>query len=304
MKDKKNTLDNEHEVVEFLNNCGKFVHVTNNWPAYSTGHIKNSIMLTSLLFRSTTNYTANDVLGDELLLLLYDNRYENNNQDILFKARLSTCDLICVYADTTADLLNTLICWRTMQQQGIPLKNLYYLNFDFRTLSPNLITQKNPVWKQIKDKYEFIGNLITADEISKNIKKKNKNFKILDVRPTPDFEGTTKKWPINGNIKTSFSLPWTNLFVHDVNNLITFTFKSKEEIKNILQGEPYNTYKCNETAITCNTSGEGSALYFAMIAILCYPLENVRTFEGSWNVWNNLYSKKPCKYPSNIPNNV
>ena len=78
--------------------------------------------------------------------------------------------------------------------------------------------------------------------------------------------------------------------------------KAVQQLKNILHGEPYNTYKCNDTAITCNTSGEGSALYFAMIAILYYPLKNVRTFEGSWNLWNNLYSKKPLKYPSNIPN--
>jgi 3-mercaptopyruvate sulfurtransferase SseA len=191
-----------------------------------------------------------------------------------------------------------------MQQNGVPLKNLFYLNFNFRTLSPDLITQQNPVLKPIEKKYKFVGNLITADEIAKKIKKNDKNFRILDVRPTPDFEGITKKWPINGNIKTSFNLPWTNLFVHDVNNLITFTYKQKEEIKTIVQSEPYNTYKCNQTAITCNTSGEGSALYFAMIAILYYPLDNVSTFEGSWNVWNNLYSKKPCKYPSNIPNIV
>ena len=96
-----------------------------------------------------------------------------------------------------------------------------------------------------------------------------------------------------------------NVIKYDSNNQITFTYKSKDEIKSIVQGDPYNTFKYNETAITCNTSGEGSALYFAMIAILYYPLEKVRTFEGSWNVWNNLYSKKPYKYPSNIPpNNV
>ena len=300
----KNTIDNEKEVIIFLKKRGKFVHVTNDWSTYSTGHIKNSIMMTSLAFRSTTNYTANDVLGNELLLLLYDERYLENNQNLLFKARLSTTDLICVYADNTKELLNTLICWRTMQQQGVTLENLYYLNFNFRTLSPDLITQENPVWNPIEKNYKFIGNLISADEIAKKIKKKDKNFKILDVRPTLDFLGITKKWPINGNIKTSYNLPWTSLFVHDANNQITFTYKSRDEIKSIIQGDPYNTFKCNETAITCNTSGEGSALYFSMVAILYYPLKKVRTFEGSWNVWNNLYSKKPLKYPSNIPNNV
>lgn len=39
-----------------------------------------------------------------------------------------------------------------------------------------------------------------------------------------------------------------------------------------------------------------------MIAIINYQLKNVITFEGSWNVWNRLYAKKPNKYPSNIPN--
>jgi 3-mercaptopyruvate sulfurtransferase SseA len=298
----KNTLDSESDVRAFLKKCGKFVHVTNDWSNYSTGHIKNSILMTSLAFRSTTNYTANNVLGNELLLQLYDKRYLENNKDLLFKARLSTKDLICVYANTPSELLNTLICWRVMQQNGIPLKNLYYLNFDFRTLSPDLITQKNPVWKPIKKNYNFVGNLISADEIAKKIKKHDKNFRILDVRPTPDFQGITKKWPINGNIKTSFNLPWTNLFVpNSTNTGPSYTFKSKEEIESIIKGEPYNTKEYNETAITCNTSGEGSALYFAMIAILYYPLKNVKTFEGSWNVWNNLYAKCPCKYPSNIP---
>jgi len=298
----KNTLDNEEDVRKFLKKCGKFVHVTNNWPNYSTGHILNSIMLTSLLFRSTTNYTANDVLGDEMIFLLYDDRYTNNNQDILYKARLSSDDLICVYADTTAELLNTMICWRVMQQNGIPLKNLFYLNFDFRTLSPDLLTRQNPVWKPIKKKYKFVGNLISADEVAKKIKKCNKNFRLLDVRPPDDFNGISQKWPINGNIKTSLNLFWQELFVRDGNNQVTFTYKTREEIRSIIRGEPYNTCRCNEIAITCNTSGEGSALYFAMIAILYYPLDNVRTFEGSWNVWNRLYAKKPCKYPSNIYN--
>lgn len=300
----KNTLDNSDEVKEFLRKGGKFVHVTNDWTKYSSGHIQNSIMMTSLAFRSTTNYSANNVLGDELLFLLYDDRYLANNQDILFKARLSTEDLICVYADTTADLLNTLICWRVMQQNGVPLKNLYYLNFNFRTLSEDLITQNNSVWEPVENKYDFVGNLITADEIAKNIKKDNKKFKILDVRPKPDFDGITKKWRINGNIKTSLSLPWTTLFQFDADNKITFTYKTKEEIKNIIQGPQYNVCKCTEVAITCNTSGEGSALYFAMIAILKFRLEKVRTFEGSWNLWHNLFLKNPNKYPCNIPNNA
>jgi 3-mercaptopyruvate sulfurtransferase SseA len=299
---RKNTLDNEHDVKKFLKKGGKFIHVTNIWSNYSTGHIKNSILMTSLAFRSTTNYTPNNVLGNEMILQLYDERYLKNNQDLLFKARLSTDDLICVYADNTSELLNTLICWRVMQQNGIPLKNLYYLNFNFKTLSPELLTQKNPLWKPIKNKYKFVGNLINADAIAKKIKNKDKNFRILDVRPKPDFEGITKKWDINGNIKTSLSLPWTDLFVSNNDNTgPSFTFKSKKEIETIIKGNPYNTSECNETAITCNTSGEGSALYFAMIAIMCYPLKNVKTFEGSWNLWSRLYSKNPNKYPSNIP---
>jgi 3-mercaptopyruvate sulfurtransferase SseA len=299
----KNTLDNEEEVRKFLKKCGKFVHVANDWSKYSTGHIKNSILMTSLAFRSTTNYTANNVLGNEMILQLYDERYLKNNQDLLFKARLSTKDLICIYADNTTELLNTLICWRVMQQNGVPLINLYYLNFDFRTLSSDLITQENPIWKPIKNKYKFVGNLITADEIAKKIKKNDKNFRILDVRPVLDFEGVTKKWEINGNIKTSLNLPWTNLFIPNNNNTgPSFTFKSKKEIETIIKSSPYNTSEYNETAITCNTSGEGSALYFAMIAIINYQLKNVKTFEGSWNVWNRLYAKKPNKYPSNIPN--
>ena len=299
---RKNTLDNEDDVKKFLKEGGKFIHVTNIWSNYSTGHIKNSILMTSLAFRSTTKYTANNVLGNEMILQLYDERYLKNNQDLLFKARLSTGDLICVYADNTTELLNTFICWRVMQQNGIPLKNLYYLNFNFKTLSPELLTQKNPLWKPIKNKYKFVGNLISADAIAKKIKNNDKNFRILDVRPKPDFEGITKKWDINGNIKTSLSLPWTDLFVSNNDNTgPSFTFKSKKEIETIIKSNPYNTSECNETAITCNTSGEGSALYFAMIAIIYYPLKNVKTFEGSWNVWNRLYSKNPNKYPSNIP---
>ena len=298
----KNTLDNEEDVRIFLKKSGKFVHVTNNWSNYSTGHITNSILMTSLAFRTTTNYTGNDVLGDEMILQLYDERYLENNKDILFKARLSTTDLICVYADNTNELLNTLICWRVMQQNGVPLKNLYYLNFDFRKLSSDLITQRNPSWEPINNTYNFIGYLITADEIAERIINNDTNFKILDVRPEGDFKGVTKKWEINGNIKTSMNLHWTNLFINNDTNGPSFTFKSKKDIETIIKGNPYNTNENNETAITCNTSGEGSALYFAMIAILNYPLNNVRTFEGSWNLWNRLYAKNTEKYPSNVNN--
>ena len=299
----KNTLDNEEDVRNFLKKSGKFVHVTNQWSNYSTGHITNSILMTSLAFRTTTNYTGNNVIEDEMIFLLYDDRYLQNNQDILFKARLSTTDFICVYADNTNELLNTLICWRVMQQNGVPLKNLYYLNFDFRRLSSDLITRKNPIWPPINNRYNFIGNLISADEIAEKIKNNDTNFKILDVRPTLDFDGVTQKWEINGNIKRSLNLPWTDLFIKDNNtNGPSFTFKSINDIKTIIKGDPYNTDENNEIAITCNTSGEGSALYFALIAILKYPLNNVRTFEGSWNLWNRLYAKDPEKYPSNVYN--
>ena len=208
---------------------------------------------------------------------------------MLKNARLSKHDIICVYGDVNSQITDTLFVYYTLEKFGL---NMYYLNLDWKTLPVQYITKEIPVYKKICEKYKYSENVINAEDV---VKESNyKNTRIIDVRPPADYSGENNIFPINGHIPTAINVYWIKLLVSTNTEpvIVTPTFQTKEYIEKLFNNA--GIYSSNDIILSCNSGSETTVTCFAITQILKW--QNLKTFEGSWNVYQYLSGQCPEKY--------
>jgi 3-mercaptopyruvate sulfurtransferase SseA len=280
-----------NNIGDFIKNGGKFLFTDGNredWKIYINSHIKNAIYFPGTSLRTSNTYHVSNCKACGIVPVQQID--VKSIVRMLINTRLSRHDKICVYGGVGGDITSTLFVYYTLVKFGL---NMYYLNMDWKTLPIQYLTQEIPVYKKICEKYKFSDYDINAEKVVK--KSHYKNTRIIDVRSPAAYSGEqTDIYPLNGHIPTAINVFWNNIMVstNTTPAIVTQTFKSKEEITKILNDA--GIYKENDIILSCNTSSESTTMFFAITDILGW--NNIKIFQGSWNVYQYLSSKCPNKY--------
>ena len=278
---------NSKNIDYYLEKNCKFLCITNDWKSYTKNHIVNSIFFSyNSLVQSEYSFLYN-YAENTLLPTLNVN---NNNIILLLKyAGLNINDYICVYPHDDNYITDALFFYRVIYSFGF--KNIYYLNELWTKLPNYYFTQTYPEWNYVESSYNYIDDSISANDIA--LQNANNDLKLIDARSELDFNGVTNLFKVNGHIPNSKNVFWKDLFIH-INDKITPTFKSKEEIYKIIT-EKTGFNSSDTIALTCNNGKELSVLYFALKFILNW--NNIQPFNGSWNLYQLLYQRNPSLFP-------
>lgn len=121
------------------------------------------------------------------------------------------------------------------------------------------------------------------DDVSKTLE--GENFGLVDVRSPDEFTGKILAPPgldelsqRAGHIPGASNIPWSKAVNEDG------TFKSKEELKALYEGEGISPDK--EIISYCRIGERSAHSWFVLNELLDYP--NVRNYDGSWTEWGNL----------------
>ncbi|MDR8392271.1 sulfurtransferase [Aliifodinibius sp. S!AR15-10] len=121
------------------------------------------------------------------------------------------------------------------------------------------------------------------DEIKEQLE--GDNFGLVDVRSPDEFTGKILAPPgLNelsqraGHIPGASNIPWSKAVNEDG------TFKSKEELKKIYEGEGITPDK--NIVAYCRIGERSAHSWFVLNELLEYP--NVKNYDGSWTEWGNL----------------
>lgn len=121
------------------------------------------------------------------------------------------------------------------------------------------------------------------DDVAKTIE--GENFGLVDVRSPDEFTGKILAPPgldelsqRAGHIPGASNIPWSKAVNEDG------TFKSKEELKALYEGEGISPDK--EIISYCRIGERSAHSWFVLNELLNYP--NVRNYDGSWTEWGNL----------------
>jgi len=111
------------------------------------------------------------------------------------------------------------------------------------------------------------------------------DFGLVDVRSPDEFTGKILAPPgldelsqRPGHIPGASNIPWSKAVNEDG------TFKSKEELKKIYEGEGITPDK--EIIAYCRIGERSAHSWFVLNELLEYP--TVRNYDGSWTEWGNL----------------
>jgi thiosulfate/3-mercaptopyruvate sulfurtransferase len=121
------------------------------------------------------------------------------------------------------------------------------------------------------------------DEIKEQLE--GDNFGLVDVRSPDEFTGKILAPPgLNelsqraGHIPGASNIPWSKAVNEDG------TFKSKEELKKIYEGEGITPDK--NIVAYCRIGERSAHSWFVLKYLLGYP--DVKNYDGSWTEWGNL----------------
>lgn len=121
------------------------------------------------------------------------------------------------------------------------------------------------------------------DDVAKTLE--GKSYGLVDVRSPDEFTGKILAPPgLNelsqraGHIPGASNIPWSKAVNEDG------TFKSKEELKALYEGEGITPDK--EIISYCRIGERSAHSWFVLNELLEYP--NVRNYDGSWTEWGNL----------------
>jgi len=273
----------------FLEKKGKFLCVCDNIINYTTSHIVNSVLLSSKILKSAQYPNLYNIVGNSVT--------PNTNINIsllkepLISLGLNVNDHICVYAFNNTFIEGCLFIWKYLVLSGF--QNVYYFNYDWTKLDSKYFTQDYPKWNYIKCDYEHLSISISLEEV--NLLNQNNQAKIIDVRPANQFNGLTNFFKFNGHIPNAVNSPFLNLFVKDGSGNVTPVYKSREEIQEIVDATGFT--KNQNVIISCNTGSEIGVYIFALVNILDWSYENIRAYDGGWNLYQLAYQKDPLLYP-------
>ena len=179
-------LIDEKNIKKFLDIGGKFLFTDVNYKDYTKGHILNSIHFPSACLRSTSFNFSDICVNDGMLPVQY---VDSESIIKLFKnARLYKKDYICVYGGIDEDVYACIFVLYTLYK--FVFTKLYYLNYNWRLLSPIYITLEFPTWRKYKEDTFSIKNTSVSPDDIYDILQTNK-CKFLDVRSQSDYEGKT-----------------------------------------------------------------------------------------------------------------
>lgn len=284
-------LIDEKNIKKFLDIGGKFLFTDVNYKDYTKGHILNSIHFPSACLRSTSFNFSDTCVNDGMLPVQY---VDSESIIKLFKnARLYKKDYICVYGGMDEDVYACIFVLYTLYKFGFT--KLYYLNYNWKLLSPTCITLEFPTWRKYKEDTFSIKNISVSPDDIYDILQTNK-CKFLDVRSPSDYEGKTGVWMVKGHIPTAFNIFWKKLFIQSKNDkkeeVPSQRFIDIHELK-----QKFKKYfnENDKIIVYCNTGSEGSVAVFIMKFL--FGWKNIKLFEKSFGSYQYLHQICPEFYP-------
>lgn len=267
---KNKTLVTTEWAAEHLNDEGlRFVEVDVNTKSYDSGHIPGA-----------TGWNWKTELQDQLRRTISSTE---DFEDLLSKSGISNDTTIILYGDNN----NWFAAWAYWLLK-------YYGHEDVRILDGGRkkweaenreltteVTETEPAEYKISgvnDKYRAF-----RDDVEKTLD--SENYGLVDVRSPDEFTGKILAPPgLNelsqraGHIPGAKNIPWSKAVNEDG------TFKSKEELKKLYEGEGITPDR--EIISYCRIGERSAHSWFVLNELLEYP--NVRNYDGSWTEWGNL----------------
>lgn len=140
------------------------------------------------------------------------------------------------------------------------------------------VDSANYIIRGVKDQYRAF-----RDDVAKTLE--SDAYGLVDVRSPDEFTGKILAPPgLNelsqraGHIPGARNIPWSKAVNEDG------TFKSKEELRKLYEGEGITPDK--EIISYCRIGERSAHSWFVLNELLEYP--NVRNYDGSWTEWGNL----------------
>lgn len=247
----------------------RFVEVDVNTKAYESGHIPGAV-----------GWNWKTELQDQL------RRTISSKQDfeaLLSKSGIDNDTTIILYGDNN----NWFAAWAYWLLK-------YYGHDDVRILDggrkkweaedrelTTAATKVDPAKYTIKSvNHEYRA---FRDDVAKTIE--GDDYGLVDVRSPDEFTGKILAPPgldelsqRAGHIPGASNIPWSKAVNEDG------TFKSKEELKALYEGEGISPDK--EIISYCRIGERSAHSWFVLNELLEYP--NVRNYDGSWTEWGNL----------------
>lgn len=267
---KNKTLVTTEWAAEHLNDEGvRFVEVDVNTKSYDSGHIPGA-----------TGWNWKTELQDQLRRTISSTE---DFEDLLSRSGISNDTTIILYGDNN----NWFAAWAYWLLK-------YYGHEDVRILDGGRkkweaenreLTTEVTETEPAEYKISGVNNKYRAfrDDVTKTLG--SESHGLVDVRSPDEFTGKILAPPgLNelsqraGHIPGASNIPWSKAVNEDG------TFKSKEELKNLYEGEGITPDR--EIISYCRIGERSAHSWFVLNELLEYP--NVRNYDGSWTEWGNL----------------
>jgi len=247
----------------------RFVEVDVNTRSYDSGHIPGA-----------AGWNWQTQLQDQLRRTIVS---KEDFEQLLSETGIDNDTTIILYGDNN----NWFAAWAYWLLK-------YYGHEDVKLLDGGRIKWENEGRKLVSEVPEFEKTNFTIENINKEVRAfrddvsenlgKN-NFGLVDVRSPDEFTGKILAPPglkelsqRAGHIPGASNIPWSKAVNEDG------TFKSKEELKKLYEGEGITPDK--DIIAYCRIGERSAHSWFVLNELLEYP--SVRNYDGSWTEWGNL----------------
>ncbi len=270
VKTKEQLLVTTEWAANHLNDEGvRFVEVDVNTRSYDSGHLPGA-----------AGWNWQTQLQDQLRRTVVS---KEDFEKLLGESGIDNDTLIILYGDNN----NWFAAWAYWLLK-------YYGHKDVRLLDGGRkkwedegreLTDAVPEFEPKKYTISKINSELRAfrNDVAENLGKEA--FGLVDVRSPDEFTGKILAPPgllelsqRAGHIPGAKNIPWSKAVNEDG------TFKSKEELKKLYEGEGITPDK--DIIAYCRIGERSAHSWFVLNELLEYP--NVRNYDGSWTEWGNL----------------
>lgn len=270
VKTKEQLLVTTEWAANHLNDEGvRFVEVDVNTKSYDSGHLPGA-----------AGWNWQTQLQDQLRRTVVS---KEDFEKLLGESGIDNDTLIILYGDNN----NWFAAWAYWLLK-------YYGHKDVRLLDGGRkkwedegreLTDAVPEFEPKKYTISKINSELRAfrNDVAENLGKEA--FGLVDVRSPDEFTGKILAPPgllelsqRAGHIPGAKNIPWSKAVNEDG------TFKSKEELKKLYEGEGITPDK--DIIAYCRIGERSAHSWFVLNELLEYP--NVRNYDGSWTEWGNL----------------
>ncbi|MGF1671774.1 MAG: sulfurtransferase [Balneolaceae bacterium] len=270
VKTKEQLLVTTERAANHLNDEGvRFVEVDVNTRSYDSGHLPGA-----------AGWNWQTQLQDQLRRTVVS---KEDFEKLLGESGIDNDALIILYGDNN----NWFAAWAYWLLK-------YYGHKDVRLLDGGRkkwedegreLTDAVPEFEPKKYTISKINSELRAfrNDVAENLGKEA--FGLVDVRSPDEFTGKILAPPgllelsqRAGHIPGAKNIPWSKAVNEDG------TFKSKEELKKLYEGEGITPDK--DIIAYCRIGERSAHSWFVLNELLEYP--NVRNYDGSWTEWGNL----------------